>query len=121
MSSLILDSFMGVAWLLFMRRMLNTDTFIPKIDQFLKTLIGIYLLSVVAFIIDLQTLVQPAIVLYLVTVLLIIGIGFFCTFKRQRSAYFFVVASFILCFSTALNSLMILDLLPSNFVTINAM
>lgn len=121
MSSLILDSFMGVAWLLFMRRMLNTDTFIPKIDQFLKALIGVYLLSVVAFIIDLQTFVQPAIVLYLATVLLIIGIGFFCAFKRQRSAYFFVVASFILCFSTALNALMILDLLPSNFITVNAM
>lgn len=120
-SSYIIDSLMGVAWLLFMRRMLNTDTLIPKIDQFLKALIGVYLLSVIAFVVDLQTFTLPAIVLYLVTVLLIIGIGFFCAFKRQRSAYFFVAASFVLCFSTMLNALMVLDFLPSNFVTINAM
>jgi diguanylate cyclase (GGDEF)-like protein len=120
-SSFIVNSLMGVAWLLFVRRMLNTQAVVPKLDQLLKALIGIYLLTIVGFSVSLETFIQPALLLYLATIILVIGIGFFCAFKRQRSAYFFVAASLLLCFSTAVAVLGIWGILPSNALIFNAM
>jgi diguanylate cyclase (GGDEF)-like protein len=52
--------------------------------------------------------------------MLILGVGLFCAFKRKRSAYFFVAASTMLCIAAVITALTNLGLLPTNFLTINA-
>lgn len=120
-SSFVSDSLVGAAWLLFMRHMLNTMTVIPNLDRFLKILVGIYLFTLIGFAVSLQTFAKSAVLLYLATIVLILGVGLFCTFKRQRSAYFFMAASTVLCFAAAITALTNLGLLPTNFLTVNAL
>ena len=113
-------SLVFMTWLLFMRHMLNIRTVIPKLDRLLNALVGIYLLTLIGFAVSLQTFAKSAVLLYLATIMLILGVGLFCAFKRQRSAYFFVAASIMLCFSAVITALTNLGLLPTNFLTINA-
>lgn len=114
-------SFVGATWLLFMRHMLNTWTVIPKLDRLFTVLIGTYLLTPIGFAVSLQTLAKPAVLFYLATIMLILSVGLLCAFKRQRSAYFFVAAFAMLCFSGAMTALTALGLLPINFLTVNAL
>ncbi|MDD1605340.1 MAG: GGDEF domain-containing protein, partial [Methylococcaceae bacterium] len=108
-------------WLLFMRRMLNTQTVIPKLDRFLKVLVGINLFTLVGFAVSLQTFAESVVLLYLTSTIFVLGVGLFCTFKRQRSAYFFVIASTVLCFAAVITALNNLGFLPTNFLTVNAL
>ena len=109
-----------VTWLLFMRHMLNTQTVIPKLDRLLNGLVGVYLFTLIGFAVSLQTFAKSAVLLYLATIMLILGVGLFCAFKRKRSAYFFVAASTMLCIAAVITALTNLGLLPTNFLTINA-
>lgn len=110
-----------VSFLLFMRFMLKTWETVPRFDRWLKALLGVHLLSLPGFVIALPTLAKPAQMLYLITMLVIMGVGLFCAFRRQRSAYFFVAAFAILFVSGVVTSLAGLGLLPANFVTMNAL
>ncbi len=110
-----------VSFLLFMRFMLKTWETVPRFDRWLKALVGLHLLSLVGFVIALPSLAQPAQVLYLITMLVIMGVGVLCAFRRQRSAYFFVAAFVILFVSGVVTSLAGLGLLPANFFTMYAL
>lgn len=107
--------------LLFMRRMLNTGKLIPRLDGLLKILIGIFLLSLIAFSVALSSFTKPAVQLNLATAILIICIGLVCAFKRQRSAYFFVAAFAMLMLGGATTALRSLGMLPTNLLTINGL
>lgn len=120
-SQFICDSLIFVTWLLFMRRMLNTQTVIPKLDRFLKVMVGINLFTLVGFAVSLQTFAESVVLLYLTSIIFVLGVGLFCTFKRQRSAYFFVIAFTVLCFAAVITALNNLGLLPTNFLTVNAL
>lgn len=120
-SSFVGNSLVGATWLLFIRHMLNTRTVIPKLDRLIKVFVGVYLLTLIGFTVSFQTFAKSAVLLYLATIMLILGVGLFCAFKRQRSAYFFVAASAMLCFSVVVAALTNLGLLPTNFFTINAL
>ncbi|MDD1609852.1 MAG: sensor domain-containing diguanylate cyclase [Methylococcaceae bacterium] len=120
-SQFICDSLIFVTWLLFMRRMLNTQTVIPKLDRFLKVMVGINLFTLVGFAVSLQTFAESVVLLYLTSIIFVLGVGLFCTFKRQRSAYFFVIASTVLCFAAVITALNNLGFLPTNFLTVNAL
>jgi diguanylate cyclase (GGDEF)-like protein len=113
-------SLIFITWLLFMRHMLNTKTVIPQLDRLINVLVGVYLLTLIGFAVSLQTFAKSTVLLYLATIMFILGVGLFCAFKRQRSAYFFVAASLMLCFSAVITALTNLGLLPTNFLTINA-
>jgi diguanylate cyclase (GGDEF)-like protein len=52
-----------------------------------------------------------------VTSLLILGAGIVGSFKKQRSAYFFVAAFLVLFLANALSNLRNLGILPTNFLT----
>ena len=120
-SQFICDSLIFVTWLLFMRRMLNTQTVIPKLDRFLKVMVGINLFTLVGFAVSLQTFAESVVLLYLTSIIFVLRVGLFCTFKRQRSAYFFVIASTVLCFAAVITALNNLGFLPTNFLTVNAL
>lgn len=109
------------AMLVFMRRMLNTEKVIPKFDQWLKVLVGFFLLLPMLFVVSAQTFLKPAVQLYGIMLIVIIGIGLYCAFKRQRSAYFFVGAFALFCFGGVIGIMTALKLLPVNLLTINAL
>jgi diguanylate cyclase (GGDEF)-like protein len=114
-------SFTLVTLLLFMRTMLNTRIFIPRIDQWLKILMVIHLLAPIAFVISLQTFAKPAALLNLATAILILGTGIFCAYKRQRSAYFFVAAFTMIVIGGVMTAMRSFGYLPTNIFTINGL
>ncbi len=110
------------AMLAFMRRMLNTERIIPKLDRWLKVLVGFFLFFLpLMFVVSAQTVLKPAVQLYGIMLVVIIGIGLYCAFKRQRSAYFFVGAFALFCFGGVIGIMTALKLLPVNILTMNAL
>jgi signal transduction histidine kinase len=110
-----------MAILLFTRRMLNTADIAPRLDRLLKMSTWLLLLSLVGFLIDYQRLIQAATALYGAAALLIISSALYCAMKQQRSAYFFLIAFGFMGIAGAINSLRMLGLLPTNFVTQNGL
>lgn len=104
------------AFLFFMRHMLQTWVVIPRMDAWLKVLIGLHLLSLLAFAYG-----KAHQVLYIISMVTIMSVGLFCAFKRQRSAYFFVVAFLLLFVAGVITSFAGLGLLPANALSMNAL
>jgi len=109
------------AMLIFIRKMLNTEKVIPKFDRLLKYFVGCFLLLPIGFVVSPQTFIEPAVQFYGIMLILIIGIGLYCAFKRQRSAYFFVGAFAIFCFGGIIGILAALGVFPVNILTMNAL
>lgn len=109
------------ALLVFTRHMLNTAHLIPKFDRLLQFFIVLFLLTPIAFLISLPSVIKPAALLYGVAAMLILVIGVRCALMRQRSAYFFVAAFSMLCFAAITTVLRALGLVPTNLLTVNAL
>ena len=107
--------------LMFMRKMLNTQEVIPRLDRLLGVFVGVFLLTPIAFSISLQSVIQATAILYGLAALLILIAGLFCVFKRQRSAYFFVGAFAMLCLAAIVTVMRALGLVPTNLLTVNAL
>lgn len=109
------------ALMMFTRRMLNTQAVIPRVDK-IATGFGIaFLLMPVTFLINYGAFVPIAMLLNVAGSSLILGIGIYCAWKRQRSAYFFVAAFLVICLSSPINSLRVAGVLPTNFFTANCL
>jgi signal transduction histidine kinase len=106
--------------LVFMRQMLNTEIRIPRFDWILKFLIGILLLLIIGFAAD-QDVMKLAALMIIVCLTTTLGCSIYCACKRQRSAYFFVAAFTIVCFGGLITTMRALNVLPSNFLTINGL
>lgn len=119
MSTYVGFSLASATILLFMRRILMTWLIVPKLDRLLKLLFGVLLLSLVGLIYSYQTFAKAAVLLYVLSQLLAISISVFCTFKRHRSAYFFVAAFGLFILGALMFALRALEVLPSNFLTSN--
>jgi signal transduction histidine kinase len=119
-----ISSYIGISLtqatlLLFMRRMLHTDEVIPQFDRLLKALIAVLLVSPLGFVLSYQTFAQAAVAFYGAMGVLILGTGLYCAFKRQRSAYFFVVAFAMPLVGGVLFALRGLGLAPTNALTVH--
>ena len=109
-----------VILLFFTRRMLNTKTIIPVVDMILKVYIGIHLLQFIICLIYFPLVInKTATFLHITLALLILVTTVLCAIKRQRNAYFFLVAFFMLFLGAASMSLRVLGIFPTNFFTIN--
>lgn len=106
-----------VTLIVFMRHMLLTGKFFPKLDQWLKIFAGLHLLAAAAIFISPRIFVQPAVILNLLTALLILGTGILSAFKRQRSAYFFVMAFSMLIIGGVMTIFRAFGFLPTNMFT----
>ncbi len=115
-ASLALASF-----LLFMRRMLDTSRILPRTDRALLGLVLIYLCTLPVYALDLPAVARAAIVLNLLTVPVALGVGLAAAYKRQRSAYFFLVAFLLLMLGTALTALRAMGVLPTNAFTVDGL
>ena len=107
------------ALLMFMRSMLETRQQIPRLDRLLALLVVVFLLAPVALAVSLPVFAKAATALDGAAAVLMMGIGIFCALKRQRAAYFFVAAFFMLAVGGMANVLRYLGWLPSNFLTVN--
>jgi PAS domain S-box-containing protein len=112
-------SFSIVALLMFMRSMLETRALTPLLDRLLVLLVVVFLLTPVGLVVSFKDFAKAATALDGAAALLIIGVSLFCALKRQRSAYFFVAAYFMLAMGGMLNVMRYLAWVPSNFLTIN--
>ena len=102
-----------VFFLLFMRKILNTATLLPKLDSVIKLFIVINAVLPLFIWQMFDHFVQPKNVVIALTSLLILVISVICVYKRQRSAYFFI-AAFGLLFMTILTiSLNLLSIISS--------
>lgn len=79
-------SLMFIFFLLFMRKMLNIAANLPRLDMLIKIFIGLN--ATLPFILP---MVYGTIVI-LATTSLVLVISLICVFKRQRSAYLFVIS-----------------------------
>lgn len=76
---------MFVFFLLFMRKMLNTSVNMPRIDASIKIFIGI---NALPFILPMK----HCTIIILATTSFVLVVSLICVFKRQRSAYLFVLS-----------------------------
>lgn len=111
----------ALVMLLFTRRMLGTQELVPRVDLALRVFIGINVAVFFALIGWFAEVVPYFVVINTVTSLLILGAGIVCSFKRQRSAYFFVAAFLVLFVANALSNLRNLGILPTNFFTTSSL
>lgn len=114
-------SYTLAALLVFMRYILHTRRLIPYSDRLLLPLVGVFLAAPIGFGLALPVLVKPAALLYGATGALVLGMGVWCAFKRQRSAYFFLAAFAVLCIAAMVSVLRALGWLPTNPFTVNAL
>uniref|UniRef100_UPI00374DBDF5 7TMR-DISM family protein n=1 Tax=Rhodoferax sp. TaxID=50421 RepID=UPI00374DBDF5 len=106
-------------FLFFMRRMLNTAQLLPRLDRGILLLARLFLLSPLAFLTSFDKVIQPAVALWSLTMLLILGVGVYGSLRRQRTAYFFVAAFAIGCFGGIAAGLKALGWMPSNLLSVN--
>jgi len=109
------------AFILFMRRMLDTPRVCPRHDRVLQATAGLFLLCPIAYLISFQSVSKTAVVLHIAGIAVIMATGIYCAWQRQRSAYFFVVAFVGLAAGVMMGSLRGLGLVPSSMASINGM
>jgi len=107
--------------LLFLRDMLGTPGLLPRIDRGLQVLAGFFLLSPAVFFFSGQTFIKAAAYLYLVAIVVVLGVGLWGVYRRQRSAYFYLGAYAMLALGAVTNALRSVGLLPTNLFTVNAL
>jgi signal transduction histidine kinase len=107
-------SVMLVAWLLFMRRMLNTREIVPRTDWVIKGFIGILLLFPFGLAYSYQAFMLPATLFYFATGIMMLSVSFYCAgFKRQPMAMFFLLACGVFMTNILMAMLFVNNLVPS--------
>ncbi|MDE2417061.1 MAG: GGDEF domain-containing protein [Burkholderiales bacterium] len=105
----------------FTRDMLSTATALPRMDRLLRALMGVHLLAPVVYWLAIRTVAPLTIAVFMLTTLVLIGVGLWCVFKCMRSAYIYTGA-FVLLFAGGMMTLMrTLGWLPTNVFTVNGM
>ena len=106
-----------VSQLFFIRRILDTPTLAPKIDDALKLLIGIHLLTpiVLAFTFHLAKFIPVS---FAISALLILIVSVIGMRKGKRNAYFLFAAFFLLAIGVITNGLLVLAIIPINIFTL---
>ena len=105
----------------FTRAMLSTATALPRMDRWLRALMVLHLLAPLAFWLAIQAVAPLAVVVFLLTSLVLIGVGLWCVVKRMRSAYFYTGAFVLLLAGGVMTLMRSLGWLPTNVVTVDGM
>jgi len=108
-----------VALLAFTRAMLTTATTLPRVDRLLRGLMVAHLLAPVVYWLAIRTVAPVALVLFLLTALVLIGVGVWGVFKRMRTAYFYTGAFVALLLGGLMTPMRTLGWVPSNVFTVN--
>ena len=114
-------SFALASGMLFMRRMVETARLLPRLDPWLQGFVAFFLASPLLFLVTGQALIKAAAVTYLLAMVALMAVALYAAWRRQRSAYFFLVAFALLGLGAAPNALRAIGLVPTNVLTANAM
>jgi len=114
-------SFTVVAAVQFMRSMLQTNTLSPHLDLVLKLMSGIFLLLPITFLVDYQAIAKHATIVLGLATLALLAISIYCSYQRQRNAYYFSLAFGIFGIGGVITALRALGLVPTNFYTANSL
>ncbi len=117
--SLIFGSYYLVAQLLFVRRLLNTQQLIPRLDLIVQVLIGLNFTMpcLLSFSFGWAKFVN---ILFAVTSVFIVIILVIGVIKKQRNAYFLSVGFSMLIVGIIVRELHVIALINSNFYTLNS-
>ncbi|SDT93873.1 diguanylate cyclase (GGDEF) domain-containing protein [Pseudomonas pohangensis] len=105
---------------IFTRHMLSTPIRVPRLDRLLITVVGVMLLLLFGDLASLPGAFVLGQIFVLCVYLLIFGIAFYCVLKRQRSAYFFVIAFTFYLLGVITYTLTAMGILAHNGFTANA-
>ena len=114
-------SFAIASGMLFLRGMVETRRTLPRLDPWLRGFFVFFLVSPLLFFISGQLLIKSAAVAYLLAMLTILAVAIYSAWRRQRGAWFFLVAFSLLGLGAMINALRAMGLLPTNMLTANAM
>ncbi|TGL23985.1 serine/threonine protein phosphatase [Leptospira yanagawae] len=107
-----------ILFLIFMRNLLQTKKILPKLDPINFILIVIQIVLSIAYIISFDTFVRLLVLSHSITSLWILIIGVMCSLKKQRIAYFFLLAFAFLFLALIVSTLRALGYIPTNVFTI---
>ena len=114
----VLFSLALAAQITFIRRTLDLKSIAPRIDDFLKLLVGVALLLAVVLLVSLQTFAGPASVMWAMMGFALLAVLVYCaTVKKQRIAALFVIAFSMLLLGGMMVELKTLALIPHNDFT----
>lgn len=107
--------------LIFMRRMLSTENVLPRWDLGIKTMIGVLLFIPILLLFSLPTFIKFAAMTFVLAAALILLTSGICAFRKQRSAYFFLIAFLALVLGSSFALFRAFGLMPTNVLTVNGM
>ncbi|APW44511.1 sensor domain-containing diguanylate cyclase [Rhodoferax saidenbachensis] len=110
-----------IAFLMFTRRMLYTATLLPRVDRVLVVLALLHLVAVVGYGVKIETVSRYALVLFLVTAVVSMSVGFWGVYKKMRSAYFYMGAFAMLLLGGVTTVARTMGWLPSNTLTVDGL
>lgn len=114
----LLISVVLIVFLVFMRNLLHTKEILPKLDKINLIVIAIQILLPIAYIISFDTFIRWLVFSHSITSLWILVIGVMCSLKKQRIAYFFLLAFAFLFLALIISTLRALGYIPTNVFTI---
>jgi signal transduction histidine kinase len=103
------------------RSMLSTRYFVPRLDRLLKIFAGLFLLNILANITQEQIFVKTLTLLVFSSLMLTMVTVAYCALRRQRIAYFAIVAFTLPTLGSVMMVLRNLQILPSNALTSNGL
>lgn len=114
----LLISVVLILFLIFMRNLLHTKEILPKLDRINLIVIALQILLPIAYIISFDTFIRWLVFSHSITSLWILVIGVMCSLKKQRIAYFFLLAFAFLFLALIISTLRALGYIPTNVFTI---
>lgn len=114
-------SFTVVAAVHFMRAMLQTKEIKPGLDMALKAMSGVFVLLPITYLMNYQGMAKHAAIIMGIATVVLLLIGIYCSYQRQRNAYYFSVAFAIFGIGGVVAALRALGYVPTNFYTSNSL
>lgn len=108
-----------VLFLIFMRKLLNTKQFIPKLDRVSLVFIILQIVLPICYILSFESFVKIIVLSHTLTSFWILLVGIVCSFKKERIAYFFLLAFSFLFLALIVSTMRALGLIPTNSFTID--
>ncbi|TGL39199.1 7TM diverse intracellular signaling domain-containing protein [Leptospira perdikensis] len=115
----LLISIVLILFLVFMRNLLNTKKLVPKLDFVSKVLIIIQMILPVLYILSFDSFIKIMVVSHSFTAFWILVNAITCSFRKERIAYFFLLAFAFLFSALIVSTLRALGFIPTNSFTID--
>ncbi|TGK53251.1 7TM diverse intracellular signaling domain-containing protein [Leptospira bouyouniensis] len=107
-----------ILFLIFMRNLLQTKNVLPKLDPWNWFFIVVQIILPIAYIFSFDTFIKWLVLSHTVTSFWILLLGVLCSLKKQRIAYFFLLAFSFLFLALIISTLRALGYIPTNVFTI---